>query len=258
MVYTCGYENCEPGHFYGPVLRSGFLIHYILSGKGIYRARGREFHLAAGDAFLICPTDLIYYEADHVTPWTYTWIGMQGIKMKDYLARTTLPEQLVFRYGDNERLLDCHERMFEAEQKSQSRDLLMTSVLYEYLYLLTEQFPKRKPDAAGVRSGYVEQVLNFIEVSYSDGITIQGIADRMNLNRSYLSRLFKGVMGMSIQDYLVDRRIRQACVLLKNTDLPVRVVARSVSYQDALHFSRLFHQKKGISPSEYRARNQGK
>ena len=42
MIYTCGYETCEPSHSYGPVVRSGYLIHYILGGKGIYKA-----HLSA-------------------------------------------------------------------------------------------------------------------------------------------------------------------------------------------------------------------
>jgi len=42
FVYTCGYETCSPGHSYGPILRSGYLIHYVLSGCGIYRARARR------------------------------------------------------------------------------------------------------------------------------------------------------------------------------------------------------------------------
>lgn len=54
MIYTCGYEDCAPGHSYGPVLRNGYLIHYILKGQGIYKARGR-FSALVGDAFLICP-----------------------------------------------------------------------------------------------------------------------------------------------------------------------------------------------------------
>lgn len=252
MIYTCGYENCEPGHSYGPLLRNGYLVHYILAGKGIYRTRGKEFHLREGDAFLICPNDVIYYEADRTEPWIYTWIGMQGIKVEGYLGRTCLPETLVFRYGENSRLRACHERLFEAEQKPRSRDLLMNSILYEYLFLLAEQFPNKKLAASEARSSYVEEALNIIEGAYCDSITVQGIADHLCLNRSYLHRQFKAVMGISIQDYLLDRRIRQACVLLKNTDLPIQVVARSVSYQDALHFSKLFRQKKGVSPSEYR------
>ena len=53
MIYTCGYETCEPGHSYGPVVRSGYLIHYILKGKGIYKTDGHIYQLSEGDAFLI-------------------------------------------------------------------------------------------------------------------------------------------------------------------------------------------------------------
>jgi len=257
MIYTCGYENCEPGHSYGPLLRNGYMVHYILAGEGVYRTRGKEFHLHEGDAFLICPGDVIYYEADQKNPWIYTWIGMQGIKIKGYLERTSLIETLVFRYGDNSKLRSCHERLFEAEQQTRSRDLLMNSILYEYLFLLVKQFPNKRPVVGENRANYVEEVLRFIEGAYCDPITVQDIADHLSLNRSYLHRMFKAVMGTSIQNYLLDYRIRRACTLLKNTDLPIHVVARSVSYQDALHFSKLFRQKKGVSPSEYREQRQG-
>lgn len=255
MIYTCGYENCEPGHSYGPLLRNGYLIHYVLSGRGTYRCRGKTFRLGEDDAFLICPGEVIYYEADREEPWIYTWIGMQGIKMKGYLERTSLPEELVFQYGGDPKLRSCHEQLFEAEQQTRGRDLLMNSVLYEYLFLLAEKFPNQKPTAAEKRSGYVEEALNFMEGAFCDPITVQDIADHLSLNRSYLHRQFKAAMGVSVQDYLLDRRIRQACILLKNTDLPIQVVARSVSYQDALHFSKLFRQKKGVSPKQYRERH---
>ena len=46
MIYTCGYETCEPSHSYGPVVRSGYLIHYILGGKGIYKTDGHIWQLS--------------------------------------------------------------------------------------------------------------------------------------------------------------------------------------------------------------------
>ena len=75
MIYTCGYETCAPSHSYGPVVRSGYLIHYILGGKGIYKTDGHIYQLSEGDAFLIRPNTLIYYEADKYHPWTNNWIG---------------------------------------------------------------------------------------------------------------------------------------------------------------------------------------
>ncbi len=252
MIYTCGYENCEPGHSYGPIMRNGYLIHYVLSGAGIYKARGKIFRLKAGDAFLICPDELIYYEADIHSPWTYTWIGMQGIKIKGYLERTSLPDNLVIHYGEDEELKLCHMKMAEANELSKNRDLMMNSILYEYLFLLVRKFPGQKPPVNEKPSGHVEEALQYIEDHYCDSITIQDIADYLNINRSYLHRIFKSYTGASIQSCLLDYRIRQACILLKTTSLSVRAIAHSVSYVDPLYFSRLFRQKMGVSPSEYR------
>lgn len=252
MIYTCGYENCSPGHSYGPIMRNGYLIHYILKGSGVYKARGQIFRLKEGDAFLICPGELIYYEADSKTPWSYAWIGMQGIKVKGYLERTIFPKELVLHYGRDEQLRLCHEKMSKADQFPQNKDLIMNSILYEYLFLLASKFPGDGHSSQEKKSDYVEEALNYIESRYCDPITIQDIADHLNINRSYLHRLFKSVTGLSIQSYLLDYRIRQACILLTTTDLSIRVISHSVSYADPLYFSRLFHQKKGLSPSEYR------
>lgn len=252
MIYTCGYENCAPGHSYGPIMRKGYLIHYVLKGTGIYKARGKLFRLQEGDAFLICPDELIYYEADQNTPWTYTWIGMQGIKIKGYLERTSLFDNLVVSFGQDEQLRRCHEKMSEADKLTQNRDLIMNSILYEYLFLLAQKFPNGQTAICQKKSGYAEDALQYIEDHYCDPITIQDIADHLGINRSYLHRLFKSFTSVSIQSYLLDYRIKQACILLKNTDLSIRVIAHSVSFIDPLYFSRLFRQKMGVSPSEYR------
>lgn len=252
MIYTCGYENCAKGHSYGPILRNGWLIHYVLSGCGIYKARGKLFRLKAGDAFLICPGELIYYEADIYDPWSYTWIGMQGIKVQGYLERTLLWDRLVIHYGADEQLRLCHEKMFEADKLTQNRDLQMNRIMYEYLYLLAQKFPGGRSLRDEKKSDYVEEALNFIESRYCDPISIQEIADHLSINRSYLHRLFKSVTGTSIQNYLLDYRVRQACILLKTTDLSVRSIAHTTGYADPLYFSRIFRQKMGCSPSEYR------
>ena len=252
MIYTCGYENCAPGHSYGPILRNGYLIHYVLHGMGIYKARGNLFRLKEGDAFLICPGELIYYEADAHTPWSYTWIGMQGIKIKGYLERTTLPEKLVVHYGKDEQLARCHEKMAEADRLAQNRDLMMNSILYEYLFLLTSKFPGNAYAEQEKKGGHAEAALQYIEEHYCDPITVGEIAAHLGINRSYLHRVFKSLTGVSIQSYLLDYRIRQACILLRSTDLSVRVIAHSVSFIDPLYFSRIFRQKVGISPSQFR------
>lgn len=118
--------------------------------------------------------------------------------------------------------------------------------------MLAQKFPNVQTAICQKKPSYAEDALQYIEDHYCDPITIQDIADHLGINRSYLHRLFKSFTSVSIQSYLLDYRIKQACILLKNTDLSIRVIAHSVSFIDPLYFSRLFRQKMGVSPSEYR------
>ncbi len=255
-VYTCGYESCVPGHSYGPAVRSGYLIHYVIKGKGVFKTDGRIYRLKEGEAFLIRPATLIYYEADARDPWTYTWIGFQGVRVEQYLKRTSLLECPVFFYGRDDRIRLCHEKMYEANQLPQNKDLIMTSILYEYLFMLADKFPKEHISVQEKRESYVEEALKYIEINHTRHINVNEIADSLSIDRSYLFRLFKTATGVSLKNYLLDYRIRTASDLLAHTDYPVSVVARSVGYEDALYFSRLFKEKKGRTPTEYRAEKQ--
>ena len=252
FVYTCGYETCKPGHSYGPALRSGYLIHYILSGRGYYRLNGKTYCLGEDDAFLIRPDELTYYEEDKKNPWTYTWIGFQGVKIKSYLERTSLLSSPVFHYEKDDRIRLCHEKMFEASHLPSNRDLIMNSILYEYLFLLASKFPREQLSPREKQISYVEEVLKYMESNYAQSISIQSLADSLGLNRSYLHRLFKSATGSSLLEYLLELRIQKACTLLQETDLAVSIISLSVGYENTLYFSRLFWKKKGVSPSLYR------
>ena len=60
----CGYEECVPGHSYGPAVRSVYLIHIIIRGHGTFMANQQTFRLGEGDGFLIVPEMQTYYRAD--------------------------------------------------------------------------------------------------------------------------------------------------------------------------------------------------
>lgn len=105
------------------------------------------------------------------------------------------------------------------------------------------------------KRSYVEDSLQYIENNYDHSFSIQEIADSLGLERTYLYRLFKKVTVFSPQEYLLDYRIRKACELLQNTDLPIAQISRSVGYEDSLYFSRLFKQYMKSSPSSYRQKN---
>lgn len=256
MVYTSGHEQCRPTHCYGPAFRSSFMFHYIHQGKGVYIADGEEFHLKAGDMFLMIPGQRIFYQADEEDPWVYSWIGLQGIKSEDYVRRSSLYHSLVCSLGDHSPLIDIFSRLEEAAG-APNGDLLFNACAWEFVYQLATLFPA--DDDQHSQPGpdeYTEMILTYVEQNFERPITVQEIADHLALDRSYVHRIFKKRMNMSVKEYILSLRISNACSYLIHTDLPVGDIARSVGYDDVLYFSRLFRKKKGRSPSEYRIQKQ--
>ena len=66
-----GYENCKPSHFYGPAIRTHWLLHYVISGFGSFHYQGKIYKIHPGEIFVIPPWIETYYEADAVNPWNY-------------------------------------------------------------------------------------------------------------------------------------------------------------------------------------------
>ncbi|WP_235338446.1 helix-turn-helix transcriptional regulator [Paenibacillus wulumuqiensis] len=101
---------------------------------------------------------------------------------------------------------------------------------------------------------------DFIEMNFSQKITVEDIAHFIGLNRSYLCSLFTKTTKGSIQDYLIRYRMEMAAKMLVNTDLTIGNIARSVGYADPLLFSKIFKRIKGMSPKAYRSESllQGK
>jgi len=64
--------------------------------------------------------------------------------------------------------------------------------------------------------------------------------------------MFRKVLKKSPRDYVEEYRIRQACQLLGETNLPVTTIAHSVGYEDPLYFSKAFKKNTGRAPSDYR------
>ena len=252
-LYTCGKEICKSMHSYGPALRSGFLIHIVLSGKGIYRVNNKEYKLKAGDGFLIHPNELIYYEADNDDPWEYIWVGFIGTKVDDYLSRTTLSKSNpVFTSSENSALVDSMYSVISATHVNTNKNLKILSTLYDFFYVLLEEFPDNLENKKVSQQTYLEEALYFIQSNYQDDISVIDIANHLCIDRSYLHRIFKKHVHNSPQKYILNLKMEKAALLLTTTTLRVGDVSRSVGYNDTLLFSKNFKKLKGCTPSNYR------
>jgi AraC-like DNA-binding protein len=254
-IAECGTQKCAPGYSYGPALRDFYLIHFIHSGRGLFRIGDREFYLKAGDLFLIPPNLKIFYCADSINPWHYSWIAFHGTKAEFYLKRANLSqENPVVSSNCYEYINQCFKDMMSTRNSSRNKEIYLLGIFYLLLSNLIEQAPVNSLDEvdADSKQDYVNKAVEFIKINYSKKISITNIAEHVGVDSKYLCKVFKAKLKISPYKFLLCIRIDKACELLQNDTLTIGDISRSVGYEDQLLFSKMFKRSKGISPREFR------
>lgn len=251
-VYNVGFQRCEPYHQWGVGIRDHYLIHYVVSGKGYYRIRSQTFCLETGDIFLIYPNTEVTYYADQNDPWEYYWVGFAGNDAPYLLASCgfTASEPVLLRCARGEEIRKQLYSIYQARGNTLADAAGMTGQLYLLFSLLipgeSVQIQK-SPEQI-----YIEKSIGYIASHYSYPITIQEIADYIGISRSHLFRIFQHYLDISPKAYLSHYRLKQACRLLKESNLSITAIATSVGYDNSLYFSKAFRGYKGMPPSQYR------
>lgn len=233
---VAGHEHCQPRHRFGPSVRWYTLLHCVLSGRGRYTRGGVTYPVEQGQIFLILPDEETVYEADEADPWHYAWIGFDGA-LSERMA--TMPPV----FDASPAVLRIFQTVAEESGASEYR---VTSLLFR---LYDELFGR------GGTGGneYVRRVRSYIDATYMKRISIEQLAEQLHLNRRYLTCLFHEETGMSIRDYLLRTRMRKATEQLQ-AGASVGEAAALCGYEDMFLFSRLFKRIYGVSPANWRRR----
>ncbi len=251
-VVSFGNEVCRPSHAFGPAVRPYFLIHYILSGKGLFRTQNQEYRPCKGQAFLICPGHVTYYESSTAEPWTYMWIGFEGSRAEALLNNCGLSQNNPIFPGEFHLDVDsCFLSMLGNLASKADSALFLTGKLYEMFsilsYVLCEN-AKEKRSAAY----YAGQAKDYMDTNFCKSIHIEELSAGIGIDRKYLCDVFRRYIGTSPARYMAKVRVAHASKLLKDTDYSIGEIARSVGYEDLFTFSRMFKNNTGISPLAYR------
>lgn len=252
-IVTFGHSITEPCHKYGPAVRSYYLLHYILNGKGVFSVNQTDYHLKAGQGFLIEPDYLTTYTADAAKPWTYVWIGFSGAEASRLLASIGLSQdQPVFESAESAILHRCVTNMLLHNHSSVADTLAVLGEFYQFLSVIAASNQEILPKSDG--NLYVRQAADYIHNHFAESLTVEEIARHVGLNRSYFSSIFKEQTGQTPIEYIQNFRLTKAVHLLDSSTLSVAAVAYSCGYQQPESLIRIFRMRYGISPAAYRKR----
>lgn len=251
-ITNFGHEKCLPNHSFGPYVRDYYVLHYVLKGKGTFSFNNNSFQLKHGDFFLITPFDIApVYQADANDPWEYIWFGFNGEKVDIIL------KELGY-YTDNKvgHLIDFSTfenqvcELLKSDFFLKSSTLTVQGKLLELLSLLnfdstTIALNSNIPSS----ERHIFQFVTYIRQNFwQTDLSVQKIANDLNLNISYLSRLVSQHFDQSTLSYLTNYRLLKGKFLIETTNHTIETISKAVGYENPLSFSRAYKRVYGHSP----------
>lgn len=140
-------------------------------------------------------------------------------------------------------------------------DLLNKAESFKELYSLTSKICENicvsiTNQGYKGNSSIIINACQYINKNYMNKITLKMVADELFTNLTYLSTLFKKEMGISFTEYINDIRIKHTQDLLENTNISLVAISSAAGFDCQSYFTKVFKNKTGITPSEYRKINQ--
>ncbi|MDF2959895.1 MAG: hypothetical protein K0S39_1630 [Paenibacillus sp.] len=160
---------------------------------------------------------------------------------------TGLPQEPI------ERLLsDCRQRISAAPPEALLEEQML--FLLALVQLLKGCGGSMIQTASPVKpkSTAAELVMEWIEEHYMDEFQLDKLAKAVHLSPNHVSAVFRQTIGTTITEYLTARRIRQACWLLKTSDMTVQEIGRSIGLSNFPYFCQLFKKHVGLSPYRFK------
>lgn len=232
-----------------------FRLHFILKGSVFYYNNGTEKLLEQNSCYLLSPQTDSSYKTNPKNPASIFWISFSGIDalaLVELMGFSPADGALVFGAPYKKRLFTVLKDSFKALPEELLSVVLLKNFL-QIVELLAECNSKQSDNDVHHRNSYIEQAVKYIQENYSNpSLSINDVSTYISVHRNYLSSLFKRNLGVTFTQYLTQKRMEQAIVLLKNSDYSVAGVAAMVGYTDQFYFSKLFKKYNTVSPSQYR------
>ena len=160
--------------------------------------------------------------------------------------------QILYKYLNDRKY--SYAQIFDASEFASYEKMAKASVagLREFIRYLFDKLERNNGETN--QEDVVCHIRDFIEQHLGENITRATLAQEVFLSEGYLSKIFLKETGISLPNYIAERRMEKAKEYLENSSLPVSRIATEVGYNNFSYFSKTFRELTGCTPNEYRMR----
>ena len=235
-------------------------IFYVTKGTGTFVTAGEHFTVQENDLVIVNPNTEHTEQSSGDAPLEYIAVGVQGLSftLKDASQDARIS---FFNFKDYKKnvLFYLNTLVQEAQSKSAFHEQICHNLLeILLLHLLRNNKLTTEQQVTTRVTKEVATVANYLHHHYNENITLDDLANRAHISKYYLAHSFKEKFGVSVIDYLHQRRIIEAKTLLETTDYSMAQIASIVGFSNQSYFAKIFRKFEPLSPKAYRKQQRNK
>jgi AraC-like DNA-binding protein len=221
-------------------------IIYVVKGRAQYTINGKDYETRAGDLICLNNGDIqkgITF-SDNLMHCFSLYFNLRNAEDKEI----PLPFPVLNHIGNQKYLEELfHELVytwFDRRDGYKLKSEALTMLILHHIFELTaDSHEFRTYDFR------INKITRYIADNYMKRITVKKMADLVGLNEIYLGTLFKKETGLTVSQYLIKTRIRNAEYLLRSGECNVGEAAYLCGFSDIAHFYKNFKAITGMAPS---------
>lgn len=251
-VQETGYLKLKESHLARRKNLESYLVVLVLSGSGTLMYNETSYPLKKGSCFFIDCMAPYYHQSSSTDPWELIWVHFNGSSSREYYEYFSSKSAPSFQPRSFPDLQDAMEHLLDVNTASDltaeiSSSQLIVNILSLLLLDITEQHNERHPGHQKMA-----EVRRYLDEHYTEKFSLDFLSEQFFISKYHLSREFRSLYGITLNHYVIARRITLAKKLLRFSDYTLEEIAGSCGFYDASYLNRQFKKSEGISASDFR------
>jgi AraC-like DNA-binding protein len=269
-VLNAGCTHIEPSHEYptkthpqhhnfnwnsGRILNE-YQVIYITGGQGLFESESqKKTSVRAGSIIFLFPNERHRYKPDSDVGWDEYWIGIKGGIIENLVKSGYIrPENACIEIGFHSDLLNIFNEIIENTKAE--RPGYQPLISGAALYLLGAVHATAKQNMLeSTDDDIINKAQQLFRANINKVFSPEQAAQELKVGYSWFRKRFKNYTGLSPGQYYLQLKIEQAKIWLTTDNCAIKKIAYDLNFDSAFYFSKIFKEKTGLKPSEYRKKS---
>ncbi len=227
-----------------------YVLEYVMEGSGHVEVDSKVFSPSKGDVYLLPKGSRHHYYSSKETPFKKIWMNINGPLCDSLIQCYGLSGKYLFEKIDLFDLFEhflniCRQRDMNTKNLFEKCSIVFLKIIQKLSRYGEEIIPYDKQAV---------KAKNYCDINIYQKLTVEEVAQYINISVSQLNRIFKKEFGTTVYAYILDNKISTAKSLLSGTAMTISEIAFLLNFADEHYFSNIFKIKAHMTPTEFRSR----